>query len=174
MPCHKRRLLKKNVQNINGFGKLRKWENRAIKWMLCCEGTTKAYEWSKIAINWNSEILLEAWLLWEPLWFVFLTTPILSQSLNNRASGLSWIIVLKDKNEKEHVMEMAHLSFKDMSVSIYWYGTSWPCLDVLSTLKLFGVIPLLPDQSTAPSKNGWVLMWDFCHFYCCYLLIMRL
>lgn len=31
MPCHKRRLLKKNVQNINGFGKLRKWENRAIK-----------------------------------------------------------------------------------------------------------------------------------------------
>ncbi|XP_040520001.1 F-box only protein 15 isoform X4 [Gallus gallus] len=71
-----------------------------------------------------------------------------------KASGLSWIIVLKDKNEKEHVMEMAHLSFKDMSVSIYWYGTSWPCLDVLSTLKLFGVIPLLPDQSTAPSKNG--------------------
>lgn len=86
--------------------------------------------------------------------FVFLNTPILSQFLNNRTSGLSWIIVLKDKNEKEHVMEKSHLSFKHTSVSIFWYGTGWPCLDILSTLKLFGVIPLLPDQSTAPSKNG--------------------
>uniref|UniRef100_A0A8C9FJU5 F-box domain-containing protein n=1 Tax=Pavo cristatus TaxID=9049 RepID=A0A8C9FJU5_PAVCR len=71
-----------------------------------------------------------------------------------KASGLSWIIVLKDKNEKEHVVEKAHLSFKDMSVSVFWYGTNWPCLDVLSTLTLFGVIPLLPDQSAAPSKSG--------------------
>ncbi|XP_021243020.1 F-box only protein 15 isoform X2 [Numida meleagris] len=71
-----------------------------------------------------------------------------------KASGLSWMIVLKDKNEKEHVMEKADLSFKDTSVTIFWYSTSWPCLDVLSTLKLFGVMPLLPDQSTAPSKNG--------------------
>lgn len=86
--------------------------------------------------------------------FVFLNTPVLSQSLNNRASGLSWIIVLKDKNGKEHVMEKAHLSFKHTSVSIFWYGTGWPCLDVLSTLKLFGVIPLLPGQSAASSKNG--------------------
>uniref|UniRef100_A0A8C2T4C8 F-box protein 15 n=1 Tax=Coturnix japonica TaxID=93934 RepID=A0A8C2T4C8_COTJA len=71
-----------------------------------------------------------------------------------KVSGLSWIIVVKDKNEKEHVMETAHLSFKDTSVSIFWDGTSWPCLDVLSTLKLFGVLSLFPDQSTAPSKNG--------------------
>ncbi|NWU91356.1 FBX15 protein, partial [Upupa epops] len=71
-----------------------------------------------------------------------------------RASGLSWVIVLKDKNGKEHVMEKANLSFKDTSVTILWYSTEWPCLDVLSTLKLFGVMPLLPDQSRAPSSNG--------------------
>ncbi|XP_055654813.1 F-box only protein 15 isoform X1 [Falco peregrinus] len=71
-----------------------------------------------------------------------------------KASGLSWIIVLKDKNGKEHVMEKADLSFKDTSVAILWYGTSWPCLDILSTLKLFGLMPLLPDQSRAPRKNG--------------------
>ncbi|XP_064909096.1 F-box only protein 15 isoform X2 [Columba livia] len=71
-----------------------------------------------------------------------------------KALGLSWIIVLKDKNGKEHVMEKANLSFKDTSVNILWYSTNWPCLDILSTLKLFGVTPLLPDQSRAPSKNG--------------------
>ncbi|XP_056186748.1 F-box only protein 15 isoform X3 [Falco biarmicus] len=73
---------------------------------------------------------------------------------NDKASGLSWIIVLKDKNGKEHVMEKADLSFKDTSVAILWYGTNWPCLDILSTLKLFGLMPLLPDQSRAPRKNG--------------------
>ncbi|XP_068253136.1 F-box only protein 15 isoform X2 [Nyctibius grandis] len=71
-----------------------------------------------------------------------------------KASGLSWIIVLKDKNGKEHVMEKTNISFKDTSVTIRWCSTNWPCLDILSTLKLFGVTPLLPDQSGAPSKNG--------------------
>ncbi|KAM6103240.1 F-box only protein 15 isoform 2-T2 [Theristicus caerulescens] len=71
-----------------------------------------------------------------------------------KVSGLSWIIVLKDKNGKEHVTEKANLSFKDTSVTILWYSTNWPCLDILSTLKLFGVMPLLPDQSRALSENG--------------------
>ncbi|NWR57331.1 FBX15 protein, partial [Bucorvus abyssinicus] len=71
-----------------------------------------------------------------------------------KASGLSWIIVLKDKNGKEHVVEKSNLSFKDTSVTILWYSTNWPCLDILSTLKLFGVTPLLPDQSRSASKNG--------------------
>uniref|UniRef100_A0A8B9MQ90 F-box protein 15 n=1 Tax=Accipiter nisus TaxID=211598 RepID=A0A8B9MQ90_9AVES len=71
-----------------------------------------------------------------------------------KASGLSWMIALKDKNGKEHIKEKAKLSFKDTSITILWYSTNWPCLDSLSTLKLFGVIPLLPDQSRAPSKNG--------------------
>ncbi|NXL10698.1 FBX15 protein, partial [Mesembrinibis cayennensis] len=71
-----------------------------------------------------------------------------------KVSDLSWIIVLKDKNGKEHVTEKANLSFKDTSVTILWYSTNWPCLDILSTLKLFGVMPLLPDQSRALSENG--------------------
>ncbi|NWV79623.1 FBX15 protein, partial [Dasyornis broadbenti] len=71
-----------------------------------------------------------------------------------KVSGLRWIIVLKDKNGKEHVMEKPNLSFKDTSVTILWYGTDWPCLDNMSTLKLFGVTPLLPDQSRLPNKNG--------------------
>ncbi|XP_009075446.1 PREDICTED: F-box only protein 15, partial [Acanthisitta chloris] len=70
-----------------------------------------------------------------------------------KASGLSWIIILKDKSGKEHVIEKANLSFKDTSVSILWYSPDWPSLDILSTLKLFGVTPLLPDQSRDPSKN---------------------
>ncbi|NXM70515.1 FBX15 protein, partial [Serilophus lunatus] len=71
-----------------------------------------------------------------------------------KASGLSWIIVLTDKNGKEHVIEKANLSFKDTSVTILWYSTDWPCLDVVLTLKLFGVTPLLLDQSRSPNKNG--------------------
>ncbi|NWV36424.1 FBX15 protein, partial [Grantiella picta] len=68
--------------------------------------------------------------------------------------GLNWTIVLKDKNGKEHVMEKPKLSFRNTSVTILWYGTGWPCLDNLSTLKLFGVTPLLSDQSRPPTKNG--------------------
>ncbi|XP_017674967.1 PREDICTED: F-box only protein 15 isoform X2 [Lepidothrix coronata] len=71
-----------------------------------------------------------------------------------KLSGLSWIIVLKDKNGKEHVMEKANLSFKHTSVTILWYSTNWPCLDVVSTLKLFGVTPLLLDLNMPPNKNG--------------------
>ncbi|NWI86184.1 FBX15 protein, partial [Pitta sordida] len=70
-----------------------------------------------------------------------------------KVSGLSWIIVVKHKNGKEHVIEKANLSFKDTSVTILWYSTDWPCLDVVSTLKLFGVTPLLLDQSRLPNKN---------------------
>ncbi|NXA11379.1 FBX15 protein, partial [Sapayoa aenigma] len=71
-----------------------------------------------------------------------------------KVSGLSWIIVLKDKNGKEHVIEKANLSFKDTSVTILWYSTDWPRLEVVLTLEVFGVTPLLLDQSRSPSKNG--------------------
>ncbi|KAM6318709.1 F-box only protein 15 [Aegotheles albertisi] len=71
-----------------------------------------------------------------------------------KAYGLSWMIVLKDKNGKEHTMEKANLSFKHTSVTILWYSINWPCLDILSTLKLFGVMPLIPGESRAPSRNG--------------------
>ncbi|NWV27084.1 FBX15 protein, partial [Origma solitaria] len=69
-------------------------------------------------------------------------------------SGLSWVIALKDKNGKEHVMEKPKLSFKDTSVTMLWYGRDWPCLDILSTLKLYGVTPLLIDLSRFPKKKG--------------------
>ncbi|NXE21493.1 FBX15 protein, partial [Ardeotis kori] len=71
-----------------------------------------------------------------------------------KACNLRWIIVLKDKTGREHVVEKTNVSFKDTSVTILWYSTNWPCLDILSTLKVFGVMPLLPDQSRAASKNG--------------------
>ncbi|NXU54491.1 FBX15 protein, partial [Turnix velox] len=70
-----------------------------------------------------------------------------------KACDLSWIVVLKDRNGKEHVMEKANLSFKDTSVAILWYSTNWPRLDNLLALKLFGVMPLLPGQSRDSSKN---------------------
>ncbi|KAJ7421337.1 F-box only protein 15 [Willisornis vidua] len=71
-----------------------------------------------------------------------------------KVSGLSWIIVLKDKNGKEYVIEKANLSLKDTSVTILWCCTNWPGLDVVSTLKLFGVMPLIPDLSKPPNKYG--------------------
>ncbi|NXN91214.1 FBX15 protein, partial [Rhinopomastus cyanomelas] len=64
-----------------------------------------------------------------------------------KVCGLSWIIVLKDKNGKEHVVQKANLSFKSTSVIILWYNAEWPHLGILSTLKLFGIVPLLPDKS---------------------------
>ncbi|NXY84169.1 FBX15 protein, partial [Alcedo cyanopectus] len=70
-----------------------------------------------------------------------------------KASGLSWIIVLKDKHGEEHMLEKGRPAFKDTSVTVLWYSTNWPCLEILSTLKLFGVMPLLPDQSKAHSKG---------------------
>ncbi|NXG11570.1 FBX15 protein, partial [Sakesphorus luctuosus] len=71
-----------------------------------------------------------------------------------KVSGLSWIIVLKDKNGNEYVIEKANLSLKDTSVTILWCSTNWPGLDVVSTLKLFGVMPLIPDLSKLPNKYG--------------------
>ncbi|XP_009946871.1 PREDICTED: F-box only protein 15 [Leptosomus discolor] len=71
-----------------------------------------------------------------------------------KASGLSWIIVLEDKSGMKHVMEKAKLSFKEASVTVLWYSADWPCLGILTTLKLFGVTPLLPAHSRAPSRSG--------------------
>ncbi|NXA33505.1 FBX15 protein, partial [Eudromia elegans] len=70
-----------------------------------------------------------------------------------RASGLSWIIVLKDRNGKEHIMEQADQSFKDTSVTVFWYSAQWPCLNILATLELCGVTPLLPEQNRVTNTN---------------------
>ncbi|CAM2106389.1 F-box only protein 15 isoform X1 [Caretta caretta] len=71
-----------------------------------------------------------------------------------KTCDLNWVIVLKDRNGKEHVMEQVDISFNDTSVTVFWYGTNWPCLDTLSTLELCGVTPLLLDQCKVPPKNG--------------------
>ncbi|XP_027678188.2 F-box only protein 15 isoform X2 [Chelonia mydas] len=73
---------------------------------------------------------------------------------SDKTCSLNWVIVLKDRNGKEHVMEQVDISFNDTSVTVFWYGTNWPCLDTLSTLELCGVTPLLLDQCKVPPKNG--------------------
>ncbi|XP_045313151.1 F-box only protein 15 isoform X1 [Leopardus geoffroyi] len=71
-----------------------------------------------------------------------------------RISGLGWVIILKEKNGKEYIMEHIDLSINDSSVTIMWYGKTWPRLATLSTLDLCGVTPAFMDQSKTPSKNG--------------------
>nr|XP_012423461.1 PREDICTED: F-box only protein 15 [Odobenus rosmarus divergens] len=71
-----------------------------------------------------------------------------------RISGLGWVIILKEKNGKEYIMEHVDLSINDSSVTIMWYGKNWPQLATLSTLDLCGVMPVFMDRSKTPSKNG--------------------
>uniref|UniRef100_A0A8D0FXY9 F-box protein 15 n=1 Tax=Sphenodon punctatus TaxID=8508 RepID=A0A8D0FXY9_SPHPU len=69
-----------------------------------------------------------------------------------KASGLGWVIVLKDRNGKEYAMEQVEILFNDTSVTLFWYGTSWPCLTSLSALELFGVTPLFFDRGKYQSR----------------------
>ncbi|XP_073754133.1 F-box only protein 15 isoform X1 [Callorhinus ursinus] len=71
-----------------------------------------------------------------------------------RISGLGWVIILKEKNGKEYIMEHVDLSINDSSVTIMWYGKNWPQLATLSTLDLCGMMPVFMDRSKTPSKNG--------------------
>eukprot|EP00071_Canis_lupus_P033687 XP_022267244.1 F-box only protein 15 isoform X4 [Canis lupus familiaris] len=71
-----------------------------------------------------------------------------------RISGLGWVIILKEKNGKEYIMQHIDLLINDSSVTIIWYGRNWPQLATLSTLDLCGVTPVFRDRSKPPSKNG--------------------
>uniref|UniRef100_A0A8D0G2N8 F-box protein 15 n=1 Tax=Sphenodon punctatus TaxID=8508 RepID=A0A8D0G2N8_SPHPU len=73
-----------------------------------------------------------------------------------KASGLGWVIVLKDRNGKEYAMEQVEILFNDTSVTLFWYGTSWPCLTSLSALELFGVTPLFFDRGKAATNKNWI------------------
>lgn len=64
------------------------------------------------------------------------------------------MIVLKDRNGKEHVTDQSDISFNEMSVTVCWYSTQWPCLDTLSSLQLCGVTPILLGEGNAFLKNG--------------------
>uniref|UniRef100_A0A8C5S5H2 F-box protein 15 n=1 Tax=Laticauda laticaudata TaxID=8630 RepID=A0A8C5S5H2_LATLA len=69
-----------------------------------------------------------------------------------KTSALRWVILLKDQNGKEHEMDQADISFNETSVTVYWYNNEWPPLDTLSTLHLFGVIPVLLGE--VHNSNG--------------------
>uniref|UniRef100_H0X545 F-box protein 15 n=2 Tax=Otolemur garnettii TaxID=30611 RepID=H0X545_OTOGA len=70
-----------------------------------------------------------------------------------RKSGLGWAIILKEKNGKEYVMKHADLSINDTSVTVVWYGKSWPCLASLSTLELYGLTPVFMDWCKPPTRD---------------------
>lgn len=71
-----------------------------------------------------------------------------------RVSGIGWVIILREKSGREHVLEHVDLFFNDSSVTVAWYGKAWPCLAALSALDLCGVVPVFPDWPRPPAKNG--------------------
>ncbi|XP_012881562.1 PREDICTED: F-box only protein 15 [Dipodomys ordii] len=73
---------------------------------------------------------------------------------NDKISGLSWAIILREKSGKEYVLQHVDLSFNDTSVTVVWYGKTWPHLATLSTLDLCGMTPVFMDRYKPPVKNG--------------------
>ncbi|XP_015272220.1 PREDICTED: F-box only protein 15 [Gekko japonicus] len=71
-----------------------------------------------------------------------------------KTSGLRWIIILKERSGNEHVMDQADISFNETSITVFWYGISWPCLDNLTSLRLYGATPVLLGESKTYLKNG--------------------
>ncbi|XP_060100058.1 F-box only protein 15 isoform X2 [Heteronotia binoei] len=71
-----------------------------------------------------------------------------------KMSGLRWIIILKERSGNEHVMDQADISFNETSITICWYGISWPSLDNVSCLRLYGVTPVLLGEGKTYLKNG--------------------
>ncbi|NXN10103.1 FBX15 protein, partial [Indicator maculatus] len=71
-----------------------------------------------------------------------------------RAAGLSWMLILEEKNGREHLKAKRKVSFQDASLNIFWYGINWPCLDVLATLRLYGVVPLFPQSRKGPCYHS--------------------
>ncbi|XP_053520336.1 F-box only protein 15 isoform X2 [Artibeus jamaicensis] len=71
-----------------------------------------------------------------------------------RISGIGWVIILREKSGREHVLEHVDLLINESSVTIAWYGKAWPCLAALSTLDLCGVMPVFTDWPKPPTKNG--------------------
>ncbi|XP_062986576.1 F-box only protein 15 isoform X2 [Elgaria multicarinata webbii] len=68
--------------------------------------------------------------------------------------GLRWIIILKDRNGKEHIRDQADISLNETSVTVFWDGVRWPPLDTLSSLQLFGVTPVLLGKGKVHLNNG--------------------
>ncbi|XP_077789323.1 F-box only protein 15 isoform X2 [Podarcis muralis] len=72
---------------------------------------------------------------------------------NDKISGLKWMVILKDRNGKQHVLEQTDISYNETSVTVYWNYFKWPCLETLSVLQIFGVTPVLLSDSEVHPKN---------------------
>ncbi|XP_067837557.1 F-box only protein 15-like isoform X2 [Heptranchias perlo] len=75
------------------------------------------------------------------------------QVSNDKALGITWMVVLRERNGKEHIQEQSKAYFSDTSVTLYWNGAVWPHLSNLKALAVYGVIPLFPPSKT-PAMNG--------------------
>ncbi|XP_036740052.2 F-box only protein 15 isoform X3 [Manis pentadactyla] len=71
-----------------------------------------------------------------------------------RISGLGWVIILKEKSGKEHILKHVDLSINNASAAAVWYGKHWPRLAALSGLDLCGAMPVFMHWPKTPSKNG--------------------
>ncbi|KAM8783348.1 F-box only protein 15 isoform 1-T2 [Rhynchonycteris naso] len=71
-----------------------------------------------------------------------------------RLSRLSWVIILREKGGKEHVLEHTDLCMNDSSVTAVWHGKDWPQLAALASLDLCGVTPIFMDRPSPPAKSG--------------------
>ncbi|XP_021070447.1 F-box only protein 15 isoform X2 [Mus pahari] len=67
-----------------------------------------------------------------------------------RTSGLGWTVILREASGKEHTMKHSDLSLNDTSVTVFWHDKKWPHLDTLSTLELYGTIPVFMEQYYGP------------------------
>ncbi|XP_036740051.2 F-box only protein 15 isoform X2 [Manis pentadactyla] len=73
---------------------------------------------------------------------------------NDKISGLGWVIILKEKSGKEHILKHVDLSINNASAAAVWYGKHWPRLAALSGLDLCGAMPVFMHWPKTPSKNG--------------------
>ncbi|XP_043544387.1 F-box only protein 15 isoform X2 [Chiloscyllium plagiosum] len=70
-----------------------------------------------------------------------------------KALGITWIIVLRERNGIEHVKEQSKAYFNDTSATLCWNSTVWPSLTSLKALYVYGVTPLF-HLSKTPAING--------------------
>ncbi|XP_072323253.1 F-box only protein 15 isoform X5 [Scyliorhinus torazame] len=66
--------------------------------------------------------------------------------------GITWMVVLRERNGKEHVKEQSKAYFSDTSATLCWNSAVWPPLSSLKVLCVYGVTPLLHPSKTA--TNG--------------------
>uniref|UniRef100_UPI00398EF6D3 F-box only protein 15 n=1 Tax=Pristiophorus japonicus TaxID=55135 RepID=UPI00398EF6D3 len=70
-----------------------------------------------------------------------------------KALGITWVVVLRERNGKEHVQEQSMASFGDTSATVCWNSVVCPPLSNLKALCVYGVTPLLAPSKT-PAMNG--------------------